>query len=315
MTQPAGAGEFSVGLDVGGTNVRGIAVRASGPIGEFVRQDRPPSAEGMLQAMVDTVLEIEQDLEAKARAVGVGIAGLVDRSGMVGTSPNIPELHNFALRDRLEQSLSIPAVVDNDATAAAWAEFTCGAGVESTDMVLIGLGTGIGGGIVSNGQVVRGASGLAGEIGHMVMVPNGVACPCGRNGCWERYGSGSALGELLANAVSSGQLDAGGRDEVRGTDLIDMVANGVAGASELLTKFAHSVAAGLANVIVVLDPALVVLGGGLVADMGDPLLNEIRSQYLQIMVDHEHRTATSIVLAHMGDEAGAVGAGLLALAP
>jgi glucokinase len=185
-------------------------------------------------------------------------------------------------------------------------------------MVLVTLGTGIGGGIVAGGELQHGAAGFAGEPGHMVVDPHGPPCPCGRRGCWERYASGSGLGRLARDAAYAGQaevvlaLAGGDPEDVRGEHVTTAAADGDAEAIAVLRDFAWWVALGVSNLENLLDPEVVVIGGGL-AEAGELLLGPTRDAYATLVLGYEYRPPVRIVGAELGAEAGAIGAGLLAL--
>ena len=200
-----------VGIDVGGTKALGVALDATGTV--LDEQTRPtPRGDDSLEPLIDTLAELARSLGASA-TLGVGVPGLVNREGVLQAAPNLDGVAHFEvaglLRERLEGEVG-RIDVDNDATCATVAEWQLGAGKDTVDMVLVTLGTGIGGGLVANGAVVRGRSGFAGEFGHMVVDPDGPRCPCGRRGCWERYASGSGLA-MLAREAATARRCAGSR--------------------------------------------------------------------------------------------------------
>jgi glucokinase len=213
-----------------------------------------------------------------------GAPGLVDRNGVLRAAPNLIGVAEMPIRDMLVERLGVPVTVDNDATCATEAEWRHGAATGASDALLITLGTGIGGGVVSGGVLQRGANGFMSEPGHMVVDPNGPPCVCGRRGCWERYASGSGLGHLAREAAIAGQLAdvvalAGGDAEaVRSEHLIRAASEGNPGAIAVLDAFAWWVALGLVNLANLLDPALIVVGGGLI-EAAELLLEPIRRLY------------------------------------
>jgi glucokinase len=302
--------EFALGVDVGGTKLLAVTVDGAGTVLSEQKVARPVGGD----AVVDAIVELAGD----ATAVGLGIAGLVDRDGVLRVAPNLAEIEDFPFRARLAERLGRPVAVDNDATAATWGEFRAGAAASAHDAVVVTLGTGIGGGIVSGGVLQRGANGFGGEPGHMVVQPDGPACPCGRRGCWERYASGSGLGRLARDAAEAGRVPAvvalaGGDPEgVRGEHVGDAAQAGDAGALAVIDDFAWWVALGVANLVNVLDPEVVVIGGGLV-ELGDVLLDPVRRCYDDLVLAPRHRPAVPILAATLGERAGAIGAGLLAL--
>ena len=246
---------------------------------------------------------------------------MVNRAGVLAFAPNLPGVVDLAVADGLRRRLpGTPVTVANDATCAAWAERAVGAGQGSDDLLLVTLGTGIGGGMVGGGRLLLGANGFAGEIGHMVVDPQGPRCPCGKRGCWERFASGSGLGRLGREAAQAGaapevvNLAGGDPESVRGEHVTRAAAGGDPDALVVIEQFAWWVALGLANLANIFDPECIVLGGGLVGS-GGLLLAPIRAAFAGLVEGVEHRPGIRIVLARLGERAGAVGAGLLAREP
>ena len=180
----------SAGIDVGGTKCLAVVVDDSGDV---VAHERVPTP--VADELADTLVRLLASLGG-FDTVGVGVPGLITPQGVIRSSPNLSSAVELPLGELLRSRLSVPVVIDNDATAAAYGEWSVGAGQGSSDMWMVTLGTGIGGGLVAGGQVQRGAHGFAGEIGHIVVEIDGQPCPCGLRGCWERYASGSALSRL-----------------------------------------------------------------------------------------------------------------------
>jgi len=312
------------GIDVGGTK---ILARVLDPDDRRrsvceVRADTPRGAEAITGALVGVVRELQVQLRRGGRgdlaAVGLGIAGLVDRGGVLRFAPNLPGVVGYGAGDPLRAATGLPVAVDNDANCATVAEHRIGAGRGSDDVVLVTLGTGIGGGMIVGGALQRGAAGFAGEPGHMVVDPNGPPCPCGRRGCWERYASGSGLGRLARDAADAGRaravvaLAGGDPEDVRGEHVTRAAADGDPEALAVLRDFAWWVALGVSNLENLLDPEVVVIGGGL-AEAGELLLAPTRDAYATLVLGYEHRPPVRIVGAALGKDAGAIGAGLLAL--
>ena len=302
------------GVDVGGTKCLAVAVGDDGAVVDEVRVPTPAGARP--DDVVDAIVGTVEGLGGSIGSVGVGIAGLIDRTGTVRVSPNLPGLVALPLAGRLTERLGLPVTVDNDATCAAWGEHEAGAARGSQHAVLVTLGTGIGAGIVVDGRIERGANGFAGEPGHMIVQPNGIPCPCGRRGCWERYASGSGLGRLGREAAAAGRLAAvvalaGGEDEaVRGEHVTAAAQEGDAGALAVMQEFGWWVALGVANLVNILDPEVVVIGGGLV-EAGELLLAPVRDAYRGLVMSGDHRPSVPILPAALGEHAGAIGAALL----
>ena len=284
-----------LGIDVGGTKCLGVALDDSGAVVDQIKLPTPNGAD----AVVETIAQVITAL-GDGDTVGVGLPGLVDRRGRLLAAPNLPGVFDFPAADRLGERLGREVVIDNDATCATLAEWRLGAGVGSDDLILVTLGTGIGGGLVVDGHLVRGAHGLAGEIGHMVVDLDGRPCGCGRRGCWERYASGSALGDHA-------QVLTGTRHT--GEQVVEAARAGDMWAHDVVDVFANWVAVGLANLANAVDPSIIVLGGG-VASAGDVLLEPVRRAYAQRLYASSHRPLASITMARLGPTAGAIGAAL-----
>ena len=303
----------TVGVDVGGTKCLAVALESGRIVGER-RVPTPVGEESVLDAIASAATAVAG--ESQILGVGVGVPGLVDRNGVLRFAPNLPGVNDLAIRAELEARLGLPVKVDNDATCAAWGERQLGAAQGYDDVVLVTLGTGIGGGIVAGGRLVRGANGFAGEIGHMVIAANGSPCPCGQRGCWERYASGGGLGRLGQQAAAEGRAArvlarAGGDLElVRGEHVTVAAAEGDAGAQAVMAELGWWVAQGLANLANVFDPEAFVLGGGL-AEAGELLLDPVRAAFTGLLTGASYRPPVAIVPATLGEHAGAIGAACL----
>jgi len=311
--------DLAIGVDVGGTKVLAVLVDAGDPT-TVLAERRVPTPHGA-DALVDAVTALVEELDPAGRGpVGLGIPGLVDAADVFRYGPNLPGVVDLDARAALGARLGRPVRASNDATCATYAEFTGGAGAGVRDGILLTLGTGIGGGLVVDGEVRHGANGFAGEPGHMVVDPGGPRCPCGRRGCWERYASGSGLGMLGREAAVAGrlaaavELAAGDPESVRGEHVVAAARAGDGAAGEVLDEYAWWVGLGLANLVDLLDPSLVVLGGGVI-ESADVLLDRIRSAMAPQVLAAGHRPAVPVEAARFGEHAGAIGAAVLALTP
>lgn len=325
MTAPpptVGYDEPAIGIDVGGTKCLAVLRHARH---EVARRELPTPTGS--RALIDTILTLVTELDrvglqesaipSGSARIGVGLPGLVTRAGVLRAAPNLIDVSELDARTELEDALGRRVWIDNDATCATVAEWLEGSARDCRDLVLVTIGTGIGAGIVANGELLRGSHGFAGELGHMFVDPSGPRCPCGKHGCWERYASGSGLAHLARRAVESGRGDdlvvrAGSLDALRGEDVADLAAAGNDQAREVLEEFSTWVAIGLANVVNILDPERIVLGGG-AARMGNLLAHPVRSALGECLYASDHRPVPEVVVAHFGESAGAVGAGLLPL--
>lgn len=233
-------------------------------------------------------------------------------------SPNLA-WRDEPLQARLESALGLPVSIENDANAAAWGEFRFGAALEATNVVMVTVGTGIGGGIVVDGVLMHGAFGVAAELGHMRVVPGGVRCGCGNRGCWEMYASGNALVREARDLVNSGsplaarlvELCEGDPAALRGPDVTRAAVEGDPAAVELLADLGVWIGEGVASVAAILDPELVVLGGG-VSEAGALLIDPALAAFRRQLTGRGHRPEARFALARLGNDAGMIGAADLA---
>jgi glucokinase len=301
---------WAVGIDVGGTKCLGIAIDQHGTVLRDLKVPTPNDAD----LLISTLATIAKELEADG-AVGIGVPGLVNHDGVLLAAPNVTAVRMLPLRERLEQASGLRVVVDNDNTVACLAEWRYGAGRGCDDLVLVGLGTGIGGGFVSGGALQRGHHGFAGEFGHMIVSPHGLQCPCGQRGCWERYASGSGLGHLARLAAAAGDLGdvlqaVGDVDAIKGEHVTDAARAGDPQAVAVIGTFAEWVALGLVNLTNLFDPARIVLSGGLSADP-ELFLPAIIASFEQTLFAGRLRPRPEVKFAELGPLAGGIGAALL----
>lgn len=311
MRTPVGR---SVGIDVGGTKCLAVVLDQHGEV--ITEERRPtPRGRGSLPALIDVLAELATTL-GPFDEVGVGVPGLVTRDGVMRAAANLDGVADFDIAGLLSDRLGQPVHVDNDATCATVAEWTYGAARGSSDMVLVTLGTGIGGGLVAGGQLQRGRNGFAGEYGHMVVDPEGPPCPCGRRGCWERYASGSGLARLAREAAIGRRVSrvieiAGGDPEaVRGEMVQQAAREGDPDSLAVIDEFGRWVAIGLVSLTNALDPEMFVLGGGLAAG-ADLYLDPIQKWFGRLIYHPDLRPLPEIKFAMWSERAGAVGAALL----
>ena len=305
----------SLGFDIGGTNIRGISLRPDFSFSEMILHPCEDDQEKIIRTVVKLTDQIQEKEKSEIGCIGVGVAGFVDRSGVVQTSPNLSTFVDFPLLDKLRQELGIPVLIENDATSATWAEVQLGVAKESQNVVMVCLGTGIGAGLYFNSELFRGSAGYAGEVGHMTVMPDGLPCPCGRFGCWERYASGSSLGNIAEAMKLDGELGSLGSnsDETPfDSERIGHLAlEKNKEALKVLGQYSNWVALGLVNLVNILDPELVVIGGG-ITELGELLLDPVRKSFENIIPESSLRTKDMVVLAKFGKKSGAIGAALLA---
>ncbi|MFJ9604879.1 ROK family glucokinase [Kitasatospora sp. NPDC101176] len=310
----------TIGVDIGGTKVVAGVVDGEGNVLEKLRTDTPDKSKSpkvVEDVIVDLVLELADRHDV--HAVGIGAAGWVDAErSTVLFAPHL-NWRGEPLQQALSERLRFPVIVENDANAAAWAEWRFGAGRGEDHMVMLTLGTGIGGAVVRDGYVDRGKYGLAGEFGHMQVLPGGHRCPCGNRGCWEQYSSGNALvrdaRELVAEespVVQPLLARAGGAVEgITGPLVTEAARAGDPTATELLYEVGTWLGVGIANLAAALDPGRFVIGGG-VSEAGDLLLGPARDTFRRTLTGRGFRPEAAIVHAALGNEAGLVGAADLA---
>jgi len=309
----------AVGIDAGGTKIAAGLVDRRGRLLDSVVLPTPRDDAGAcLDSLVDAaraVVERADDLSEGVAAIGVGLPGLVDPQGIFRYGPNFP-LRNVDVGEAFAP-LGLPLWFGNDANVAAWAEYLFGAGERCGDLLMLTLGTGIGGGIISGGRPFRGAHGFAGEIGHLVFAGDGAPHGDGTDRHWERYASGSALDGLAAAAAREGAAailaEAGGDlENVQGRHVAAAAAAGDPAAVEVMDTYASRVAVGIAGLVQCLDPARVVVGGGVCA-AGEVLFEPLRRHTRRLLTGAAHRPEVPVVAAELGPHAGMVGAASLAL--
>jgi glucokinase len=313
--------DLTIGVDVGGTKIAAGAVDGAGRIVEKVRVSTPATT---AEAVEETIVEAVARLVTRyaVTAVGLAVPGFVDeKRASLRFTPNLPMVDR-PLRDIIGSRVGLPVVVENDANAAAWGEHRFGGGRQNPEMVLVTVGTGLGGGIVLRGRLLRGAFGVAAEFGHLRMVPGGLPCGCGNHGCWEQYCSGSALlrqAQALCRqdpVAGSRLLELAGRDPsaLTGTMVTEAALAGDPASVGLLAEIGRWLGQGAAALAAVLDPAVVVVGGG-VSEAGELLLDPAREAYGTALSGGTHRPHLHVTRAVLGNDAGLIGAADLAREP
>jgi glucokinase len=309
---------LSIGIDIGGTKVAAGVVDVDGGLRELLHRETPS---GSARDVEDTVASLVAELRRRHEvvAVGIGAAGFVDSArATVLFSPHLAWRHE-PLRDAVHRRTGMSVVVENDANAAAWAEWRFGAAQNEPDLVCLTLGTGIGGALVLGGQLYRGRNGVAGEFGHQQLVPDGQPCECGNRGCWEQYASGNVLLRAARAAIESGaatarplaEICAGDPDILTGPQITELAERGDPLAVQLYTQIGTWLGVGIANLAAGLDPGVFVVGGG-VSDAGELLLAPARDAYRRSLTGGGYRPEARIVQAHLGNAAGLIGAADLA---
>ena len=312
---------YTIGIDVGGTKVLGGVVDEFGLVVKTARRDTPREGGA---ALTQTIADVAKELAAEftVDAVGVSAAGFVssDRKTMLAT-PNIAGWNGVDLDYELTQLIGLPVVIENDGNAAGWGEYRFGAGRGKKNMMILTIGTGIGGGIIVDGQMVRGSYGIAAEVGHMRVLPEGHLCGCGARGCFEQYASGTALMRHAREAIAASpdlarNLLARGDGTIEGLTgkaITEAAREGDTVALAAFNTTAQWLGAGIASLSVILDPEAVVIGGGVV-DAGEILLAPTRAAMERYMPFAGKHPYPEIIAATLGNEAGLVGAADLARA-
>ncbi len=307
--------QLAIGVDVGGTKVLGGVVDSSGNILRTFREETPLEGGNALnQTIAHVITELQKTHDTSA--VGISAAGLVssDRSTMLG-APNIKDWDGVNISRALHEICNVSAIVENDANSAAWAERVYGAGKGAENVIMVTVGTGIGGAAIVEGQLLRGANGTGAEFGHMRVIPDGEICGCGIRGCFERYASGTALVIRTREAITKNpeaakallSLCGGNPEALIGNHITNAAQDGDPLAISALEIAGDWLGAGIATLSMLFDPAIVVIGGG-VGDAGELLLGPARRGMERLMPFSGKHPVPEIVLAKLGNDAGLVGA-------
>ncbi len=318
VAEQAIVGSLSIGVDIGGTNFRAAVVDSSGAILHVQQLPTPASVHALEQALENVIGELIAQFPAVA-SVGLAVAGFVDEAQQgVRFAPHLP-WRNQEIVPKLSQRLGLPVVLEHDANAAALGEYHFGAAQGVNNWVLFALGTGIGGALMINGQIYRGAFGAAPEFGHLTVVPEGRCCPCGKRGCLERYCSGSALPltayDLLAErkfpTSQLAQQFADRPEGLTGRAVVEAAQQGDTLGVAAVQDMVRWLGQGLALVHDVFDPELIVIGGGL-STIAQDLLPDATAIMERSIVGAGHRPVARVVPAALSGDAGMIGVATLA---
>jgi len=307
----------AIGIDLGGTNLRASLVTEEGEVQGRLRKpiDDPRDGEGVVNALVSMVRELSGD--SNPAVIGIGAAGPLDHvSGSMYSPPNLPGLNGMALGPLVEAGTGLPTFLENDANAAVYGEYCAGAGKGEAVFIGLTLGTGVGGGIILDGEVLRGRDGAAGELGHIVIDPAGLPCACKGRGHLESYASARATASRFVEGLQEGKAVlppgfAKPLPEIEALDVFDLAKGGHAFAGEVLAESGRWLGIGIASLVAVFDPETVVLLGGMAGAfelLAPPLVKSLES--LSIAPSGRR---VQIVSGLLGDDAGVVGAASLAL--
>lgn len=309
---------LTIGIDIGGTNLRAAVVDENGQVLDVEQLPTPPSSEALEMAVVAVVDKLRARHEGVA-AVGLAVAGFVDENQqMVRFAPHLP-WRETPVKRVMSRALELPVILEHDANSAAWGEHEFGAARDAKNWVLLALGTGIGGAIMMNGEIYRGAFGVAPEFGHLTVVPNGRSCPCGKRGCLERYCSGSALPLTAQDLIARGQFPHSrlaqnfGKcpEEISGRAVVRMAREGDELAQAVIKDMGTWLGRGLAMIQDVLDPELIVVAGGVAVD-ADLLLDYAQDVMGKTIVGAGSRPVARVAVAELGSQAGMIGVAKLA---
>ncbi|HUQ92552.1 MAG TPA: ROK family protein [Bryobacteraceae bacterium] len=297
--------EYAIGVDLGGTNLKAAAISSTGGMlgRSNATTDLTQGPERVVEDIVSCIKSIRDRFEGQRLAgVGIGVPGFIRiAEGFIVGSHNLPPLNNYPIRDRIEEQLGTPVILENDANAAALGEKWMGAGKDVDDLVLLTLGTGIGGGIISNGRVLHGFIGMAGELGHLTVVPNGNPCGCGNKGCLEKHASATAI-ESMANLLALGE-------KVSAKEVFDLAVQGEERAVRIFQSVGQSLGIALAMLINTFNYPLYLMSGGVLPawDFFYPaLIEEVQWRSFTY-----RNTNTRIEKAVLGYDAGLYGAAYL----
>lgn len=309
--------DLFIGIDLGGTNIKGALVAWDGTVPAkketaTLANAGPEAVAGRIAGMIGELAEEAASVGKKVLGIGIGIPGLPDQDkGEVVFAPNL-YWRNVPLVRYLRQSTNLPVFLENDANAAALGEQWLGAGRGSQNMIMITIGTGVGGGLIINGRLYSGASGSAGEIGHTVVDPEGLVCSCGRRGCLETMSSATAMTRMAREAMDRGRETILARIEnLNARDIFQAAQAGDEAAREIIETAAFYLGLGLGNLVNIFNPDTIIVGGG-VARAGDILFNPLRRQTLAWSLESS-AAAVKIIPAELGNDAGFFGAARLVM--
>jgi glucokinase len=317
---PSNNNLLTLGVDIGGTKVDTALVDTSGTVvsTHYRLVDPAKDPDKTIQDIIDSVKICLNESGRTASALGIGVAGQIDKDrGIVRYSPNLPDWHDVPLGARLEEALHIPVSVNNDVRVITWGEWQHGAGKAEKDLVCLFVGTGIGGGIVSNGHLLEGCQNTAGELGHMTVVAGGKKCHCPNEGCLEAYAGGWAIAERAQDAVRANPQGgqtlvalAGDIPKISSITVSQAYKNGDPLAQRLVKDTAKYLAAGLVSIVNAFNPCLIILGGSVI--IGLPDLVPMAEKRVRTLALQTPLTGLRITTAALGNKAGVIGAAALA---
>lgn len=304
---------YAVGIDLGGTNLKAGIVDGNGKIA--YRLSKKTNSEADSQTISDQILELIAEIirisnlkKSDIVGIGLGSPGLVDKKGeTILFSPNLPRWRNIPIKRIIAERFSMPCVLENDANAAAWGEKWAGAGKEASSLVMLTLGTGIGGGIVIEDRLWRGANNVAAEIGHMVIQTDGPLCKCGNRGCIEVYASATGMVRRFQELLKGGTPSAlKGCHEITAKRINDAALQGDKASLDIIEETGRYLGIAIVNIMHIINPEMIVLAGGMIGS-GELLMNPLREVTTQRAFEASYKD-TKIVFSQLGNDAGIIGA-------
>lgn len=304
--------DLTIGIDIGGTKISAGVVDSSGNLIDSSRCSTPlEGGKELVSSVIGLVKESNKKHEIKG--IGISIAALISSDyGTIVGAPNIANLSKLNFVNEIKEEFKLPIIIENDANAAMWAEFKFGSAKGLNPVMFLIIGTGVGGGLVIDGKLFKGANGIGAEFGHMCVVPNGLLCGCGSKGCIEQYASGGALiryanEALLANPDKSEEVLSFGEGKLSGTALTKAAKAGNELALAAFSKQADWLGLACASYSSIIDPQAIIIGGGVV-DAGELFLAPVRAAMRKYMPFAESHVPPKIIAAKFGNDAGLIGA-------
>ena len=304
--------DLTIGIDIGGTKISVGVVDSSGNLIDSSRCSTPTEGgKELISSVINLIKEFNKKYEIKG--IGISIAALISSDyGTIVGAPNIANLSKLNFVNEIKVEFELPIIIENDANAAMWAEFKFGNAKGLNPVMFFIIGTGVGGGLVIDGKLFKGANGIGAEFGHMCVVPNGLLCGCGSKGCIEQYASGGALiryanEALLANPDKSEEVLSFGEGKLSGTALTKAAKAGNELALAAFSKQADWLGLACASYSLIIDPQAIIIGGGVV-DAGELFLAPVRAAMRKYMPFAESHVPPKIIAAKFGNDAGLIGA-------
>lgn len=308
--------KWCLGIDLGGTFIKFVAMDAENNHCETFQLPTPSDRDGIIGQMISGARQLMERQGLTKRdilGVGIGSPGPLDiKNGVIISLPNLPGLDNLPIRDLVSEGLDLPTVVENDANAAAFGEYICGAGEGAAIMILLTLGTGIGSGIVIDGKILHGSNGIGGELGHVIIEPAGMVCSCGQNGCLERYCSAGFIAEQATRQIEYDERKSSLRailkekGSIDARDINDARKSGDDLAVEVWDQAAYYLALASVNICRIFDPDEIVFAGGM-TNAGDDLMAPLNEHFRRLYWKFTKPTV-KLAIAQLGSDAGSIGA-------